>query len=79
MMAVAIETEPTLTLGQRASLFDTTPYILTDGPRHVALAPDGQRFLMLEQVGESEDAAPSPSIVVVQNWRDELERLVPTA
>ena len=40
------------------------------------IAPDGQRFLMIEN--ESEDEAPRPRIVVVQNWFDELERLAPT-
>ncbi len=41
------------------------------------VSPDGQRFLMLKnEVSKSESAAP-PGIVVVQNWLEELKRLVP--
>jgi hypothetical protein len=37
------------------------------------ISPDGQRFLLIKV----EPAAP-PSIIVVQNWTEELKRLVPT-
>jgi hypothetical protein len=40
------------------------------------IAPDGRRFLMIKE-GAGEGAAP-PQIVVVQNWLEELRRLVPT-
>jgi hypothetical protein len=39
------------------------------------ILPDGRRFLMIKQVGGNE-AAPQ-SLVVVQNWHEELKRLVP--
>ncbi len=78
MMAVAIETEPTITLGRREALFDIAPYHTGRGNRHVAIARDGQRFLLLRQSGESEGTAAPPSIVVVQNWFEELKQLVPT-
>jgi serine/threonine-protein kinase len=38
---------------------------------------DGKRFLMIKPGGGPDLAAP-PSIVVVQNWFEELKRLVPT-
>lgn len=41
------------------------------------VAPDGQRFLMIQQ----RDSAPQPPptfVVLVQNWLGELKRLVPT-
>jgi eukaryotic-like serine/threonine-protein kinase len=41
--------------------------------RSFDVAPDG-RFLMIEAI----DTAPSASIVVVQNWFEELKRLAPT-
>jgi hypothetical protein len=41
------------------------------------IAPDGQRFLMIKALG-ADEGAPPPSIVVVQNWVEELKRLVPT-
>ena len=81
MMMVAIETEPTFTLGRREPLFDKEPYFTPPSAprnRRVAISPDGQRFLMLKEGEESEDTAAPPSIVVVQNWFEELKRLVPT-
>ena len=49
------------------------------GNRKFSLAPDGQRLLML---GEEDlvpgTPAPSGQIILVQNWTDELQRLVPT-
>jgi serine/threonine-protein kinase len=40
------------------------------------VSPDGKRFLMIKD--ESEGSAEKPSIVMVQNWTRELQRLVPT-
>ena len=41
------------------------------------ISPDGQRFLMIKEGGA--DGTPAPaSIIVVQHWVEELERLVPT-
>ena len=42
------------------------------------IAPDGKRFLMIKPGGNVDQAAGPTSIVVVQNWREELKRLVPT-
>jgi serine/threonine protein kinase len=43
------------------------------------LAPDGQRFVMIKE-GAATATVPAPAaqIVVVQNWFEELKRLVPT-
>jgi serine/threonine protein kinase len=41
------------------------------------VAPDGRRFLMIKPVGPDPTGAPA-SFVVVQNWTEELKRLVPT-
>ena len=38
---------------------------------------DGRRFLLIKAVEGSEQAAPPPQIVVVQNWFEELKRLSP--
>ena len=63
-------------------LFDAQAYLV--GPRAVGapgrtydISPDGQRFLMVKE-SRSEQAAAQREIVVVQNWREELKRLVPT-
>ena len=45
--------------------------------RNFDVSPDGQRFLMIKP-GAGGQEATSPHIVVVQNWLEELRRLVPT-
>jgi hypothetical protein len=45
--------------------------------RSYDVSPDGQRFLMIKEGGADGTAAPA-SIIVVQNWVEELRRLVPT-
>jgi hypothetical protein len=42
------------------------------------ISPDGRRFLMIKQGGGPDQTAAPPSLVVVQNWGEELKRLVPT-
>ena len=39
------------------------------------MSPDGQRFLGITEGGT--DEATQPQIIVVQNWFEELRRLVP--
>jgi serine/threonine-protein kinase len=47
-------------------------------PRQYDVSPDGTRFLMMQQNGAAEDSPVSPTVVLVQNWTEELKRLVPT-
>ena len=42
------------------------------------VSPDGKRFLMIKDAGVVAPAVAPASIVVVQNWPEELKRLVPT-
>jgi serine/threonine-protein kinase len=44
--------------------------------RSYDISPDGQRFLMIKEGGIDGSAGP-PSIIVVLNWLEELNRLVP--
>ncbi len=41
------------------------------------ISPDGERFLMIRTL-EDTSTTPPPQIVIVKNWLEELERLVPT-
>ncbi|HET9386064.1 MAG TPA: hypothetical protein VFO67_13015, partial [Gemmatimonadales bacterium] len=42
------------------------------------VSADGKRFLMIKEANDSKNAdAPTPTITVVQNWFEELKRLVP--
>jgi len=44
--------------------------------RHYDVTADAQRFLMINE--DPAIAAASAQIIVVQNWTEELKRLVPT-
>jgi serine/threonine-protein kinase len=48
------------------------------GPDQYDVSADGQRFLMLEPLPAAETPDVRPDIVIVQNWFEELQRLVPT-
>ena len=42
------------------------------------IAPDGQRFLMIKEGGGTDQTVVPASLIVVQQWVEELKRLVPT-
>jgi serine/threonine-protein kinase len=79
MMVVAVETETEFSFGAPVELF-TGPYFFDATSRFTSydLARDG-RFLMIQPEANADDAPSQASIVVVQNWTEELKRLVPTA
>ena len=78
MMAVETTTQPGFSAGKPRMLFEG-PYLATVFPNAMSAAydvsADGQRFLMVK---ETEQAAAPAQINVVQNWHEELKRLVPT-
>ena len=78
VMAVAVDTEPTFSSATPQLLFDATAYVspFTGGPGnvHIDVSPDGQRFLMLKDEGDSAEAT---ELILLQNWHQELKRLVP--
>ena len=45
------------------------------GPRNYDVSADGQRFLMLKDETSEQAAGP---LIIVENWAEELKRLVPT-
>jgi len=74
MMTVTVNTEPTFRFDTPEFLFES-PYLLLDQPPSYDVAPDG-RFLMIKPSEGEQDGA--LRITVVQNWFEELQRLVPT-
>ena len=85
VMAVTVQSTPTLNAGTPIKLFDA-PSILLDG-RFIAtgtnrtydVSPDGQRLLMIkENARPSEGNAPPVNMIVVLNWFEELRARVPT-
>jgi eukaryotic-like serine/threonine-protein kinase len=73
MMAVPITTNPTFSAGAPRMLFEG-PFRI-DGPRGYDVTPDGQRFLMVQEIAQP--AARLSHMVLVQNWTEELKRGVP--
>jgi len=75
MMAVAIETEPELSVGTPRTLFEGRFLAVGDEAGSTYdISPDGQRFLMIKR---EQDLVPT-ELIVVLNWFEELKRLVPT-
>ena len=76
LMAVLNETEPTFTPGIPRPLFEG-PYRLGFGPRPLPydVSPDGQRFLMIKEPVSREPPEQS-TVIIVQEWHEELKRLV---
>ena len=77
MMAVDVTLGDSFTAGRPRVLWEASSikYPGGTGGRTYDVTPDGQRFLMVQQ----RDPAPQPPlthIVLVQNWLDELKRLV---
>jgi serine/threonine-protein kinase len=80
LMGVPVERGTTWAAGTPSKLFDAQYYFGAGGPvpRTYDVSPDGQRFLMIKDSRPAGDTSPPPQLVVVQNWLEELKRLVPT-
>jgi serine/threonine-protein kinase len=76
LMAVSVEFTPQLRLGEPRQLFEGLYHLCWDGgASSYGVSPDGSRFLM---VGPDEDPESTRELMVVLNWFEELNRLVPT-
>jgi len=81
IMAVPVETEPTIKLGKPKMLFPDTYISLLGGENEGHawdIHPDGKRFLMMKlaAAGPTEET-PRPNINIVLNWFEELKQRVP--
>ncbi len=72
---VSIKTEPIFTAGSPVVLF-TGRYTSGLPLANYDISPDGQRVLMIKAADEEEGQ--QTQINVIQNWTEELKRLVPT-
>jgi len=79
LRSVRVERGTTWAAGTPAKLFDRPyrPGTGASGPssRNYDVSADGQRFLMIKEGGTDLTSAPA-SVVVVQNWFEELKQLV---
>jgi serine/threonine-protein kinase len=74
LMAVPVQTRPTFASGRVEPVLDRLYFVNAPGLAYAA-SPDGKRFLMIKD--ESLLQSKAPQLVVVQNWFEELKRLVP--
>jgi Tol biopolymer transport system component len=78
MMRVAVEREGTsLTAGRPEELFEWTFYTGPGGQRPIYDVGGDGRFLMVAREDQTGSPDSPYDIVVVQNWTEELKRLVP--
>jgi serine/threonine-protein kinase len=79
LMVVDIQTQPTFSAGKPRQLFEGPYASNAAGVAYnadYAIAPDGQRFLMLKPKEQQQDTA-LMQINVVLNWSEEVKRRVP--
>jgi len=76
LIAARVEADSTFELQDRVSLFDAGNYLSQEDNRWYAESADGERFLFFQPVasGQSPNSA---ELIVVQNFFEELNRLVP--
>jgi Tol biopolymer transport system component len=75
MFAVSVQSGTTFVAGRPELLFDF-PIFLIAGTRAYDIAPDG-RFLIIRSGQAAAGGDTASSIILVQNWFEELKRLVP--
>ena len=77
MYVVPISTTgQTFTAGMPTKLFEGRYY--SGNPyRTYDVSPDGRRFLMIKDVGSSDDRATPFGMVVVEHWFEELKQKLP--
>ena len=80
LTGVRVEGQSSFTAGTPAKILDSSYVwsVPTYAGRMYDISPDGQRFLMLKESSLPDRTSVPRSITVVQNWHEELKRLVPT-
>jgi hypothetical protein len=76
MFAVDVQAGTKLVAGRPHLLFEFPMLPILGSQRPYDIAPDG-RFLIIRSSQPEAAAAPPPNLILVQNWFEELKRLVP--
>jgi len=77
MFAVPVQSGTTLVAGRPQVLFEYAMQVPAGGARPYDIAPDGRFFIIRSGQADAVGATAS-NLIVVQNWFEELKRLVPT-
>lgn len=76
LMSVPVQLEPEFTPGIPVKLFENNFVVPNQVRFSYDISPDGQKFLIIQNAAGSNDVD-GADIVIMQNWDDELQRLVP--
>jgi len=78
MAAVSVDPGPPLSIGAPDALFPHGPYQRPPRtPRWYDVMPAGDGFVMVAAADTADGDGPLPQVITVQNWFEELKRLVP--
>ncbi len=76
-MPVAVQAGPSFAAGNPKALFEGQ-YVAGPGGRSYDVSPDGQQFLLIKAaVAAGSEEVPPARFIIVENWFEELRRLVP--
>ncbi len=76
LMAVSVRMDASPDFGNPEIVFEESYPVAFQG-RTYDVSPNGERFLMIK-AGGADDETPTPELILVLNWFEELKRLVPT-
>ena len=77
IMAVAVRAGDELVLGRPEVAASGSYAIPLNTGTHYDVSPDGQRFLLIVEQTQDDDAALPPQLIMVLNWFEELKERVP--
>jgi serine/threonine-protein kinase len=81
LMRVPVQAGSTSWRGTPEKVVDASPYLVRPrfgSGRMYDVSADGKRFLMIKETSVADEPPSSARIILVQNWFEELKRLVPT-
>ena len=79
LMRVPVQTDANFVAGNAEVSFEEAYYGAGGPPgRTYDISPDGTRFLMIKEGVASDETSAPTELILVQNWFEELKRLVPT-
>ena len=79
LTAVSVRIDPSLDFGNAEVVLEESYLSAAPGAtgRTYDVSPNGERFLRIKEGGAGEQTSPA-ELILVQNWLEELKRLVPS-
>jgi Tol biopolymer transport system component len=77
MFAVPVQSGATFVAGRPQPLFEFAMLTNTGGNRPVDIAPDGRFFIIRGDPAQDGSGTPPSNLIIVQDWFQELKRMMP--